>query len=195
MAAPQPAGAGSPPPAEGSRMPTVTVGRENSADIEIHYEDHAVACIPTWATDFRADLPEIDVPILVVQGDADRVLPLDKTGQRPPALIKDPIGLPFPPALLRSWMPGRLRRQLNPATQSPKYRSRVSGRATANNHSMFVCPPVWISRDQKTAAGGAVPACDANSMARTCARSIGSRCGFIQIARASDRKSTRLKSS
>ena len=25
---------------EGSLMPTVTVGRENSADIEIYYEDH-----------------------------------------------------------------------------------------------------------------------------------------------------------
>jgi non-heme chloroperoxidase len=49
----------------------------------------AVACIGTWATDFRADLPEIDVPILVIQGDADRVLPLDKTGQRLPALLKD----------------------------------------------------------------------------------------------------------
>jgi non-heme chloroperoxidase len=49
----------------------------------------AVACIGTWATDFRADLPEIDVPILVIQGDADQVLPLEKTGQRLPALIKD----------------------------------------------------------------------------------------------------------
>ncbi len=49
----------------------------------------AVACIATWATDFRDDLPEIDVPILVVQGDADQVLPLDKTGRRLPALIKD----------------------------------------------------------------------------------------------------------
>ncbi len=48
-----------------------------------------VACIPTWTTDFRADLPEIDVPMLVVQGDADQVLPIDKTGQRLPALIKD----------------------------------------------------------------------------------------------------------
>src|SRR5580692_5988079 len=28
------------PRAEGSRMPTVTVGRENNADIEIYYEDH-----------------------------------------------------------------------------------------------------------------------------------------------------------
>jgi non-heme chloroperoxidase len=49
----------------------------------------AVACIPTWTTDFRDDLPKIDVPVLVVQGDADQVLPLDKTGQRPTGLIKD----------------------------------------------------------------------------------------------------------
>jgi pimeloyl-ACP methyl ester carboxylesterase len=49
----------------------------------------AVACIGTWTTDFRDDLPEIDVPVLVIHGDADQVLPLDKTGQRLPALIKD----------------------------------------------------------------------------------------------------------
>jgi non-heme chloroperoxidase len=49
----------------------------------------AVACIATWATDFRDDLPEIDVPVLVIHGDADQVLPLDKTASRLPALIKD----------------------------------------------------------------------------------------------------------
>jgi non-heme chloroperoxidase len=49
----------------------------------------AVACIATWATDFRDDLPKIDVPVLVIQGDADQVLPLGKTGQRLPALLKD----------------------------------------------------------------------------------------------------------
>jgi len=49
----------------------------------------AVACIQTWATDFRDDLPKIDVPVLVIQGDADQVLPLDKTGKRLPGLIKD----------------------------------------------------------------------------------------------------------
>jgi non-heme chloroperoxidase len=49
----------------------------------------AVACIGTWTTDFRADLPRIDVPILVLHGDADRVLPLDKTAKRLPGLIKD----------------------------------------------------------------------------------------------------------
>jgi pimeloyl-ACP methyl ester carboxylesterase len=49
----------------------------------------AVACIPTWETDFRADLPKIDVPVLVIQGDADRVLPYPKTGLRLPGLIKN----------------------------------------------------------------------------------------------------------
>jgi non-heme chloroperoxidase len=49
----------------------------------------AVACIPTWETDFRADLPRIDVPTLVIQGDADRILPLPNTGHRLPGLIND----------------------------------------------------------------------------------------------------------
>jgi non-heme chloroperoxidase len=49
----------------------------------------AVACIPTWTTDFRGDLAKIDVPMLVVQGDADQVLPIDKTGRRLPGLISD----------------------------------------------------------------------------------------------------------
>jgi non-heme chloroperoxidase len=46
-------------------------------------------CVPTWLTDFRGDLPKIDVPILAVQGDEDRILPIDSTGRRLPALIKD----------------------------------------------------------------------------------------------------------
>ncbi|NMI00297.1 alpha/beta fold hydrolase [Pseudonocardia acidicola] len=47
------------------------------------------ACVPTWLTDFRGDLPKIDVPVLVVQGTEDRILPIDSTGRRLPALIKD----------------------------------------------------------------------------------------------------------
>jgi non-heme chloroperoxidase len=49
----------------------------------------AVACIPTWETDFRADLPKLDVPMLVIQGTDDRVLPYPKTGKRLPGLVKD----------------------------------------------------------------------------------------------------------
>jgi non-heme chloroperoxidase len=49
----------------------------------------AVACIGTWTTDFRDDLSKIDVPVLVLHGDADQVLPLDKTSKRLPGLIRD----------------------------------------------------------------------------------------------------------
>lgn len=48
-----------------------------------------VACISTWLTDFREDVAKIDVPTLVIQGDADRILPLEKTGKRLPGLIDD----------------------------------------------------------------------------------------------------------
>jgi non-heme chloroperoxidase len=40
------------------------------------------ACPPTWLTDFRNDLPRINVPLLIIQGDADRILPLTATGKR-----------------------------------------------------------------------------------------------------------------
>jgi hypothetical protein len=33
-------------------MPKVTVGRENSADIEIHYEDHGAGQVNTALLDF-----------------------------------------------------------------------------------------------------------------------------------------------
>src|SRR6266852_2509168 len=49
----------------------------------------AYACVDTWLTDFRADLPKIDVPTLLIHGDADRILPYAATAARLPALIKD----------------------------------------------------------------------------------------------------------
>jgi len=39
-----------------------------------------LACVPTWLTDFRGDLPRVDVPALVMHGDADRILPISATG-------------------------------------------------------------------------------------------------------------------
>ena len=47
------------------------------------------ACVDTWLTDFRADLPNIDVPMLVMHGTEDRILPIANTGDRLPALIDD----------------------------------------------------------------------------------------------------------
>jgi non-heme chloroperoxidase len=48
-----------------------------------------LACVPTWLTDFRDDLPKIDVPLLVIQGTEDRILPIDATGRRLPELLTD----------------------------------------------------------------------------------------------------------
>jgi non-heme chloroperoxidase len=40
------------------------------------------ACIDTWLTDFRDDLPKIDIPVLAIHGTADRVLPFAVTTGR-----------------------------------------------------------------------------------------------------------------
>jgi non-heme chloroperoxidase len=47
------------------------------------------ACVDTWLTDFREDLPKVDVPVLVVHGTDDRILPFEATAARLPALIAD----------------------------------------------------------------------------------------------------------
>jgi non-heme chloroperoxidase len=48
----------------------------------------SVACVPTWHEDFRKDLTHIDVPTLVIHGDADRILPISASGLRTAKLIK-----------------------------------------------------------------------------------------------------------
>jgi non-heme chloroperoxidase len=48
----------------------------------------SLACVPTWHEDFRNDLTRIDVPTLVIQGDADRILPITASGLRTAKLIK-----------------------------------------------------------------------------------------------------------
>ena len=40
------------------------------------------ACVPAWLIDFRDDLPSLTVPLLIIQGDADRILPFPATGKR-----------------------------------------------------------------------------------------------------------------
>ena len=48
----------------------------------------SLACVPTWHEDFRKDLTRVDVPTLVIQGDADRILPITASGLRTAKLIK-----------------------------------------------------------------------------------------------------------
>lgn len=38
-------------------------------------------CVDTWTADFRHDLPKIDVPCLIIQGDEDKILPFNVTGE------------------------------------------------------------------------------------------------------------------
>ncbi|MFE5807110.1 alpha/beta fold hydrolase [Streptomyces sp. NPDC056491] len=39
------------------------------------------AAVLTWTTDFRADIPGIDVPALILHGTADRILPIEATAE------------------------------------------------------------------------------------------------------------------
>jgi non-heme chloroperoxidase len=48
----------------------------------------SLACVPTWHEDFRNDLNKIDVPVLVIHGDADRIVPITASGSRTAKLIK-----------------------------------------------------------------------------------------------------------
>jgi pimeloyl-ACP methyl ester carboxylesterase len=47
-----------------------------------------LACISAWLTDFREDVRRIHVPVLIVHGTSDRVLPFGATGGRLPRLIE-----------------------------------------------------------------------------------------------------------
>jgi non-heme chloroperoxidase len=48
----------------------------------------SLACVPTWHEDFRDDLTRVDVPTLVIHGDADRIVPFTAAGMRTAKLIK-----------------------------------------------------------------------------------------------------------
>jgi non-heme chloroperoxidase len=61
---------------------------QNSFYVAISASAHAArSCVTACREDFRADLAAISVPVLVIQGDQDRVLPYEATGSRLPALL------------------------------------------------------------------------------------------------------------
>lgn len=75
----------------------VTLGKRVSEEVVRYNWNTAVgasaigtaACVPAWLTDFRSDLPKIDVPMLIIQGDADRILPFPATGKRLHDIVKE----------------------------------------------------------------------------------------------------------
>jgi non-heme chloroperoxidase len=63
---------------------------QNSFIVAVGASPYAAhACVDTWLTDFRDDLPKVDVPTLLIHGDADRILPYAATAARLPGQIKD----------------------------------------------------------------------------------------------------------
>jgi non-heme chloroperoxidase len=46
-------------------------------------------CVTAWYTDFRKDLPRVDVPTLVIHGDADRIVPIEVSGIPTHKAVKD----------------------------------------------------------------------------------------------------------
>jgi len=48
----------------------------------------SLACVATWHEDFRNDVAKIDVPTLVIHGDADRIVPINASGAKTAKLVK-----------------------------------------------------------------------------------------------------------
>jgi non-heme chloroperoxidase len=63
---------------------------QNSFYVAISASAHAaVGCVGACLEDFRGDLAAISVPVLVIHGDQDRVLPYEATSRRLPAVLKN----------------------------------------------------------------------------------------------------------
>jgi non-heme chloroperoxidase len=63
---------------------------QNSFYVAISASAHAAAgCVTACLEDFRGDLARIKIPVLVIHGDQDRVLPYEATSRRLPALLEN----------------------------------------------------------------------------------------------------------
>ena len=63
---------------------------QNSFYVALSASAHAaLGCVTACREDFRADLAAISIPVLVIHGDQDRVLPYEATSGRLPALLEN----------------------------------------------------------------------------------------------------------
>jgi non-heme chloroperoxidase len=63
---------------------------QNSCYVAISASAHAaLRCVTACREDFRGDLTAISIPVLVIHGDQDRVLPYEATSRRLPALLRN----------------------------------------------------------------------------------------------------------
>jgi non-heme chloroperoxidase len=63
---------------------------QNSFYVAISASAHAaLGCVTACQEDFRGDLATIRIPVLIIHGDQDRVLPYEATSRRLPALLNN----------------------------------------------------------------------------------------------------------
>jgi non-heme chloroperoxidase len=63
---------------------------QNSFYVAISASAHAaLSCVTACLEDFRDDLATISIPVLIIHGDQDRVLPYEATSRRLPALLNN----------------------------------------------------------------------------------------------------------
>jgi len=63
---------------------------QNSFYVAVSASAHAaLGCVTACLEDFRADLVTITIPVLVIHGDQDRVLPYEATSRRLPPFLKN----------------------------------------------------------------------------------------------------------
>jgi non-heme chloroperoxidase len=61
---------------------------QNSFYVALSASAHAaLGCVTACLEDFRGDLAKITIPVLIIHGDQDRVLPYEATGKRLPAVL------------------------------------------------------------------------------------------------------------
>ncbi|HYN67476.1 MAG TPA: alpha/beta hydrolase [Ornithinibacter sp.] len=67
----------------GGVMKVTEAQQQEALRLALQADVHAAReCIRSWTTDFTADLATITVPTLVIHGDSDAIVPIEKSGQR-----------------------------------------------------------------------------------------------------------------
>src|ERR1039457_2765499 len=86
----------------------------------------SLASVPAWHEDFRKDLTRVDVPALVIHGDADRILPIGASDVRRRRCFGRPVGC----------IPSSIWRRCGPANhQTDQGRPLIGGEGWAALHN------------------------------------------------------------
>ena len=72
----------------GDDLKVTEAQRQDAVALGAQAEENAAAdCIGSWVTDFTFDLAKVSVPLLVIHGDSDGIVPLEVSGQKAHAAV------------------------------------------------------------------------------------------------------------